>query len=303
MTTATLNGTAPNAMRLLLGGFLAILAAGVGFAIRGGVFDNWMADFNFTSTQVGSINGAGFTGFCFGIIIGGIVVDKIGYGKLVFTAFGLHVLSALITFGASKGMSTDAGFNYLFIGTFLFALANGTLEAVANPLVATLFPQNRTHYLNILHASWPLGLVLGGAAGWVLDDMLGVHWKIQLALFLIPTVVYGLIFFGQSYPKSEASAQGLSLGEMFRDVGVMGSAVIGLFVGLFMNNALGPLLKGLTGAEVFESQTWMFASAAVGVIVWLAFSGLAKWSLGAGLLLVLFLTHVLVGAVELGTDG
>ena len=303
MTAATYQGTNPNAFRLLLGGFLAILAAGVGFAIRGGILDNWIADFNFTSTEVGLINGAGFTGFCFGIIIGGIVVDKIGYGKLVFAAFAFHILSAAVAFGATKGMSTEIAFNYLFIGTFLFALANGTLEAVANPLVATLFPHNRTHYLNILHASWPLGMVLGGAAGWVLDDQFHVHWKYQLALFLIPTVIYGLMFFGQKYPKSEASAKGLSLGEMFRDVGIGGSAVIAVFVGLFMNEALGPLLKGLTGKEFFESDTWWYASIAVGFAVWLAFSGLSKWSLGAGLLLVLFLTHVLVGAVELGTDG
>ena len=34
-------GNAPNAKRLLWAGFMAILAAGVGFAIRGGIFDNW----------------------------------------------------------------------------------------------------------------------------------------------------------------------------------------------------------------------------------------------------------------------
>ena len=87
MTAQNDQGIVPNATRLLLGGFLAILAAGVGFAIRGGIFDNWVRDFNFTSTEIGLINGAGFTGFCFGIIIGGIVVDKIGYGKLVLAAF------------------------------------------------------------------------------------------------------------------------------------------------------------------------------------------------------------------------
>ena len=59
---------------------------------------------------------------------------------------------------------------FLYMGMFIFAFANGTLEAVANPLVATLFPSNRTHYLNILHASWPAGLVVGGLIGWVLDD-------------------------------------------------------------------------------------------------------------------------------------
>jgi len=57
-------------------------------------------------------------------------------------------------------MATKTAFVYLWLGTFLFAVANGTLEAVANPLVATLFPNNRTHYLNILHASWPAGMVL-----------------------------------------------------------------------------------------------------------------------------------------------
>ena len=86
----------PNAKRLLLAGFMAILAAGVGFGIRGGILANWGADFGFTGQQLGDINGAGFTGFCFGIIIGGIICDRIGYGKLVIAAFSLHVLSALI---------------------------------------------------------------------------------------------------------------------------------------------------------------------------------------------------------------
>src|SRR6185503_1403769 len=92
--------TLPNARRLLWGGFLAILAAGVGFAIRGGILANWGAQFGFTGQQLGDINGAGFTGFCFGIIIGGVICDRIGYGKLVIAAFAMHVLSAIITFGA-----------------------------------------------------------------------------------------------------------------------------------------------------------------------------------------------------------
>src|SRR5688572_10849704 len=199
--SAKTEGIAPNASRLLWAGFMAILAAGVGFAIRGGIFDNWGAEFGFTGAQLGAIGGAGFNGFCFGIIIGGVIVDKIGYGKLVIVAFALHVLSALITFGANGGNA----YNMLYIGMFVFALANGTLEAVANPLVATLYPNNRTHYLNILHASWPAGMVIGTVLGWVLDDKMHVGWKIQLALYLIPTAIYGIMFFGQHFPKSEAS--------------------------------------------------------------------------------------------------
>src|SRR5215471_6090760 len=184
---------AANAKRLLLAGFMAILAAGVGFGIRGGILANWGAEFGFTGQQLGDINGAGFTGFCFGIIIGGIICDKIGYGKLVIAAFAFHALSAFVTLAASPGQDAMLSYRLLYWGTFIFAVANGTLEAVANPLVATLFPNNRTHYLNILHASWPAGLVIGGFAGAFLGETLKWHWKGQLALFLVPTAGYGLI--------------------------------------------------------------------------------------------------------------
>jgi MFS family permease len=69
-----------NEKRLLWAGFMAILAAGLGFAIRGGIFDNWQAEYGFTGGQLGAIGGAGFTGFCFGIVVGGVLADKLGYG-------------------------------------------------------------------------------------------------------------------------------------------------------------------------------------------------------------------------------
>ena len=241
MSSSDQLGVAPNAKRLLWAGFMAILAAGVGFAIRGGILDNWGREFGFTNLQLGAIGGAGFTGFCFGIIIGGVVVDKIGYGKLVAAAFFFHVVSAFVAFAAVDGTSTAVAYQWLFWGTFLFAVANGTLEAVANPLVATLFPENRTHYLNILHASWPAGLVLGGACGWVLDDKFELDWKIQLALFLIPSVVYGLMFLGQPMPKSEASQKGLSLGQMLKDVGILGGLVVCYLISLFFGSVLSDL--------------------------------------------------------------
>src|SRR6266404_2779389 len=204
MSNGKNNQASPNAKRLLAAGFMAILAAGVGFAIRGGILDVWKAKFGFTALEVGLVNGAGFTGFCFGIIIGGIICDKIGYGKLVIAAFTLHALSAFVTLAASPAQEPMLAYRLLKWGTFIFAVANGTLEAVANPLVATLFPNNRTHFLNILHASWPAGLVLGGLA----NSFFSGHdwsWKIRLGLFLVPTALYGLLFLGQHFPKSEAS--------------------------------------------------------------------------------------------------
>jgi hypothetical protein len=113
-------------------------------------------------------------------------------------------------------------------------------------------------------------------------------WKVQLALFLVPTAIYGFMFLGQSMPKSEASQKGLSFGEMYKDVGILGSIVVCFVLYLFFSGALG----------------MSTALAGVLAIALLAFSGyLSKFSVGAWLIFVLFLTHALVGAVELGTDG
>lgn len=292
----------PNAQRLLWAGFLAILAAGIGFGVRGGILTNWAADFGFTGAQLGAIGGAGLTGFCVGIIIGGVVVDKIGYGKLVFAAFFFHVLSAFITFAATKGQAQDTAYLYLYLGTFVFALANGTLEAVANPLVSTLFPKNRTHYLNILHASWPAGLVIGGLIGWTLGAQ-GVSWKIQLGLFLIPTVLYGLAFMGQKFPQSEASEKGLSLWDMMKEVGVLGALVACGLIGLFFKDAMGSFLGLLTGSEFFSGSSWIYISYGVALALWAIVAGKTSFAIGSFLLFILFITHALVGAVELGTDG
>ncbi|MEI7819375.1 MAG: MFS transporter [Verrucomicrobiota bacterium] len=340
--SAKTEGIAPNASRLLWAGFMAILAAGVGFAIRGGIFDNWGAEFGFTGAQLGAIGGAGFIGFCFGIIVGGFVCDKIGYGKLVVLALVMHVLSAFVTFTATAGdggeAAKQAAYNALFWGMFIFAYANGTLEAVANPLVATLYPKNRTHYLNILHASWPAGMIIGAVLGWLLDDKLEIHWKYQLALYLIPTALYGIMFFGQKFPKSEASNKGLVFGEMFRDVGVLGSLVVCYLLTLFFKGPLGlesgtsytiaavllvalgvlsrrvdkPALESFAGIAVcalvavfcqgaFHLTAGSGLAIAIALLMGLAF--IMRWPIGSFLLFVLFLTHALVGAVELGTDG
>jgi MFS family permease len=285
-----------NRNRLLWAGFTAILAAGVGFAIRGGIFDNWGAEFGFTGSQLGNIGGAGFTGFCFGIILGGIVADKIGYGKLVIAAFLFHTVSYFVAAAANPGMSQETAYLTLLWGMFLFAFANGVLEAVANPLVATLYPENRTHYLNILHASWPGGMILGAIVGWVLDDVYKMHWKHQLALYLIPTIVYGLMFLGQKMPKSEASEKGLTLGEMFKDVGLLGGLVVCFLLALFFGTNVFSAFR--MSADTASTLGYVVAGVllvAVGVIT--------RGSMGSFLLFALFVAHGLVGAVELGTDG
>jgi MFS family permease len=288
--SAKTEGISANASRLLWAGFMAILAAGVGFAIRGGIFANWGKEYGFTAAQLGAIGGAGFSGFCFGIIIGGVIVDKIGYGKLVAVALIGHILSAFVTFAA--GTPANA-YNFLFWGMFIFSYANGTLEAVANPLVATLFPQNRTHFLNILHASWPAGMVLGSIAGWICGDKLQWGWKPQLALYLVPTALYAIMFLGQKFPKSEAAAKGSSFVEMFKDVGILGAAVACFLLSKFFASL--PFIVNTGHGDMIGY--------AIGGVLMLAAVAMSGFSLGSVVLFVLFITHALVGAVELGTDG
>ena len=276
---------------------MAILAAGVGFALRGGIFGAWAAEYNFTGAQLGAIGGAGFSGFCFGIIIGGVLVDKFGYGKLVALALLGHILSAFVTFGASTPQNA---YDFLFWGMFIFAYANGTLEAVANPLVATVFPENRTHYLNILHASWPLGMMIGAVASGLLGGGFlgiagaGLTWKYQLAFYLVPTVAYAVMFLGQTFPKSEAAEKGASFAEMFKDVGILGTIVATALIVLFLRDML-PLF----GISADNSQTIGYV---VGGLLVIAVAVITRFSVGSLLLFVLFITHALVGAVELGTD-
>jgi MFS family permease len=226
MNSTDVQATAPNARRLLWAGFMAILAAGVGFSVRGGILGQWAREFGFTMTELGEITGGGLTGFGIVIILSSLIADKVGYGKLLITAFILHLLSAGLTLGAPAAFATggkDAAYMCLFWGMFLFAIGNGLCEAVVNPLTATLFPVNKTHYLNILHAGWPAGLVLGSVASALMaattndagaEISAAVDWKIQMSLFLIPVVLYGVMLFGQKFPKSEAAGAGVTLGEM-----------------------------------------------------------------------------------------
>jgi MFS family permease len=296
---------APNARRLLLAGFMAILVAGVGFSIRGAILSDWQRIYGFTGAQNGAIQGAGLTGFCFGIIIGGLVADKIGYGPLVVAAFAFHILSAVISLVVPGSASQAVAYQYLYWGSFIFAIANGTLEGVANPLVATLFPHNRTHYLNILHASWPAGLVLGSFLSYLLGDKLGVGWKGQLGLFMVPVVGYGILFLGQRMPKSEAAEKGLSFGQMFKDVGILGALIVCFLLALFFSGILQPLLLK-TGATAEQAASAARISQMVGYVIGgvllLIVALVTRFSIGAWLLFILFIAHALVGAVELGTD-
>lgn len=220
MSNGGTDAAAPNAQRLLWAGFMAILAAGVGFSIRAGILNQWAERYGFTMTELGAITGGGLTGFGIIILAGAFIADKVGYGKLMALAFLTHVVSAALTLAAGMAFTSGgkaAAFQCLYWGMFLFAVGNGICEAVVNPLVASLFPKNKTHYLNILHAGWPGGLIVGGLLSYFMnpDKAKPVDWQIQMSIFMIPVLLYGIMVLGQRFPKSEAGEAGVSYGQMF----------------------------------------------------------------------------------------
>src|SRR5215203_2795160 len=195
--SAKSEGIASNASRLLWAGFMAIAAAGVGFSIRAGILSQWAEQYGFTQTELGAITGGGLTGFGIIILLGALIADKVGYGRLMITAFVMHLISAVLTLAAGAAFASGgkpAAFQCLFWGMFLFAIGNGIAESVVNPLVATLFPKEKTHYLNILHAGWPGGLIAGGLLSYIFNGgSIGptvpfptpLAWQFQIALFLV----------------------------------------------------------------------------------------------------------------------
>ena len=286
-------GSPTNANRLLWAGFMAILAAGVGFSIRAGILGQWEEQYGFTKTELGAITGGGLTGFGIIILLSSLIADRIGFGPLMVGAFVMHLISAALTLATGAAFAAGGkplAFQCLFWGMFLFAIGNGIAEAVVNPLVATLFPKNKTHYLNILHAGWPGGLIVGALASYFMagsDGAKPVAWQIQISLFLIPVVLYGLMMIGQRFPKSEASNSGVSYRDMLGELGLAGAAVVCLLLALFFKSDLGlsPLVASGIAAALL-----------------LVFGATTGFRFGHLLLAFLLLIHAMVGYVELGTD-
>lgn len=215
----------PNRNKLMIASFLTLIAAGVGFSIRAAILGDWSAQFGFTKQELGSITGGGLVGFGITIILCSFILDRVGYKPILMLAFLLHVLSGVVTLAATpifNSMGREATFTCLWWGMFLFALANGLCEAVINPLIATIYPKKKTHYLNILHAGWPGGLILGGVFAYLFAGsgafITQLRWEIPIILFLVPTLIYGWLTLKEEFPQSEASSAGISLGDMLREL-------------------------------------------------------------------------------------
>ena len=212
-----------NNRALFIASFLTLIAAGFGFAVRGAILGDWGTQFGFTKLELGTITGMGFAGGGIAIILFSTITDKVGYKAILIGAFVFHALSAVVTLAATPVYSTSWGgknatYWCLYVGMFMFSLANGLCETAINPLVATLFQRQKTHYLNMLHAGWPGGMILGGVIAYLFCGakplIVHIPWEVAIGLFLVPTLIYGVIVLKEKFPISEARAAGVSFGTM-----------------------------------------------------------------------------------------
>lgn len=195
-----------NNSKLFTASCFALVTTSMTFAIRAGMLGDLGKQFSLTDTELAQIAGMAFFGFPVATTLGGFFVDSLGMRRWMWVAFAAHLLGIILTIFAG-------GFWTLFISTFFIGFANGMVEAVCNPLVASLYPNNKTAMLNKFHVWFPGGIVIGALLANFMKDA-GLGWQIQVALILIPTLVYGYLFFGQKFPQTERVEKGYSMNDM-----------------------------------------------------------------------------------------
>ncbi len=279
-TTATTTGNGARAdMRLFWACFIALVATSFIFGVRANTIGELQNAFNLSEAQKGNINGVGMWPFALSIIVFSLIIDKIGYKTAAIFAVACHTVSLILTLRAT-------GYESLYWSTFLVAVANGTVEAFINPVVATLFSKEKSKWLNILHAGWPAGLALGALFTLLFAES---GWQVKFGLCFIPVVIYAFLILPRKFPVNERVAAGVSYRDMLGQVGGIGFFAIGaLFFAAVMQMLNQPASLGIT----------LGVGAAVGVV-----AGLYTRSPGNWLFLVVLLTMGPLATAELGTDG
>jgi hypothetical protein len=210
--------------RFFVASCVALIATAMTFAVRGDIMGALQEEFLLTKEELGWIASTAFWGFTLSIVFGGPLCDFLGMRTLLRLAFLGHVAGIAVTVFAE-------GFWMLFFGTLAIGLANGFVEAACNPLIATIYADQKTHKLNQFHVWFPGGIVVGGLLCWALTTSLGpaaaeldpgartLLWQLKMSMLLLPTLFYGWLFTGMQFPPTERVAGGVTAREMVRECG------------------------------------------------------------------------------------
>lgn len=277
-TNASANASPPD-MKLFWACFIALVATSFVFGVRANTMLQLQDSFNLSEQEKGNIGGAGMWPFAISIIFFSLIIDRIGYKLVALFAIACHTISLILTVRAT-------GYSSFYYATLLIAIANGSVEAFVNPVVATMFPRNKAKWLNILHAGWPAGLALGALSTAIFTDH---SWQFKYSLCFIPLVIYALLTIPRMFPINERVAAGVSYRDMLREVGGVGFFILGSLLYFAIMQLAG---------KAASAQSSLVVGAIVGVAA-LAYTR----SPGNWLFLVVLITIGPLATTELGTDG
>ena len=291
-----------NKRKLFLVSCVSLVTTSMVFAIRGDIAASMSSAFQITNEQMGLIFSPAFWAFTIAIFISGALVDAVGMRLLhIVSALGYIVgvgliLVAPLPSAPVASILGETGTLMLYLGFLIMGLSQGLVEGVINPLVATIYPDEKTRKLNMLHAWWPGGLVIGGLVAVALTTTFNASWQVKLACIAVPAVAYLVMAMTLEYPKTERVASNVSTGDMWRETGK--PLFLILFVCMWMTAAveLGPdqWFPLVMGALVPQLQGVLFLVYTAGLMFLLRFygSGIAHRAPIATLIVCSLLTAV-----------
>jgi MFS family permease len=232
--------------RLFVASCISLVTTSMVFAIRGDVAGPMSSAFQITNEQMGLIFSPAFWAFTIAIFISGALVDMVGMRALhILSAIGYFVGIGLVLMAPHptapvQSLFDNTGTTLLYAGFLVMGLSQGLVEGVINPLIATIYSDEKTKRLNMLHAWWPGGLVIGGLLAVAMSQAFHASWQLKLATILVPAAIYLGMALTMTYPQTERVTSNISTGEMWAQVAK--PLFILLFICMWMTAAaeLGP---------------------------------------------------------------
>jgi len=197
-----------NKSALFNGSCFALITTAFTFSIRAGILPQLGETFGLSAEQLGFINSMWFLGFPISMIIGGLVYHTFGPKNIMLVAFVCHTIGILTTIFAG-------GYTTLLISTLFIGIGNGCTEAACNPMIADMYSGvTMQKMLARFHMWFPGGILIGSLISLAMTKM-NLGWQAQMWVTLIPTIIYAVLFFGKTFPKSHI-AEANSLANNFK---------------------------------------------------------------------------------------
>lgn len=261
--------------------FLSLLAAGMAFTYRALSLEAWGTEFNLSGAELGGIIlGSYFWPIAVTMILFSLIVDFVGYKPSMMISFVLHIASVVMSYTAT---SVDQ----IMYSAICAGFAHGIVEAVINPVCASIYKKDKTKMLNILHAAWPAGLMITCLIMFKTADW---GWKTNSLLVAVPIVAYGIMFMISRFPVDERVAAKIPFVESLKDIGFLSSSIAAFLL-------VHALYKVVTKEELD-----IYIAIAIGLGIGAIFGFITK-SIGRPMYFFLCLLMIPLATTELGTDG